>query len=210
MQTYIWPKLTVSDPKLLFTKAIRNKNEIQKLSIQVDLQIDIITIQHYTIQKNQMVRLAIFFPHKHLVIVISFLQCNLNYKPNYNSERTKHEYTRPTTNHTSMFERAILDTERFNLIAVIYESFSSSFYLDEIVYFNQRKEIKRAWACQLKQIWSDTFVFAALACRWWRVWEMSNCARLLFYGCLDLFHSPVSPCSSPLITGLAASTLQLE
>lgn len=49
-----------------------------------------------------------------------------------------------------MFEQAILDTERFTLIAVIYEPFSSSLYLDEIVYFNQRKEIKRAWACQLE------------------------------------------------------------
>lgn len=49
-----------------------------------------------------------------------------------------------------MFNQVILDTERFTLIAVIYEPFSSSFYLDEIVYFNQRKEIKRAWACQLE------------------------------------------------------------
>ncbi len=49
-----------------------------------------------------------------------------------------------------MFEQAILDTERFTLIAVIYEPVSSSFSLDEIVYFNQRKEIKKAWACQLE------------------------------------------------------------
>lgn len=73
--------------------------------------------------------------------MIVILQCNINYKPNCNP---------CTTDHPSMFEQAILDTERFTLIAVIYEPVSSSFYLDEIVYFNQRKEIKRAWACQLE------------------------------------------------------------
>lgn len=55
------------------------------------------------------------------------------------------------TDHTSMFNRVILDTERFTLIAVIYEPFSCCSYLDEIVYFNQRMEIKMAWACQLEE-----------------------------------------------------------
>lgn len=55
----MWPKLKVRDLKLLFKKAIWNYKEIyNKWSIQVDLQIDVITKQHYTFQKNLIVNLA--------------------------------------------------------------------------------------------------------------------------------------------------------
>lgn len=55
----MWPKWIVSDLKLPFKKAIWNDKEIyNKLSIQVDLQIDVITKQHYKFQKNLIVNLA--------------------------------------------------------------------------------------------------------------------------------------------------------